>query len=41
MKILEYRIDKLTKLLKDNPSLTDGVFNYAKELVENNNSGGC
>jgi len=38
---LEYRIDKLSKLLKDNPSLTDGVFNYAKELVENNNSWGC
>jgi len=30
---LEYRIDKLTRLLKDNPKITDDVFNYAQELV--------
>ena len=29
---LEYRIDKLIKLLMDNPALTDDVFNFAKEL---------
>jgi len=34
---LEYRIDKLIKLLMDNPSVTDDVFNFAKELVENDN----
>ena len=33
---LEYRIDKLIKLLMDNPAATDDVFNFAKELVENN-----
>jgi len=33
---LEYRIDKLIKLLMDNPAVTDDVFNFAKELVENN-----
>jgi transcriptional regulator with XRE-family HTH domain len=32
---LEYRIDKLRKLLMDNPAVTDAVFNFAKELVEN------
>ena len=31
---LEYRIDKHTKLLKDNPSITDDVFNYAQDLVK-------
>jgi len=34
---LEYRIDKLIKLLMDNPTLTDDVFNFAKELVDNDN----
>ena len=34
---LEYRIDKLTKLLKNNPSVTDDVFNYAQDLVRKNN----
>jgi hypothetical protein len=34
---LEYRIDKLTKLLKDNPSIADDVFNYAQELARKNN----
>ena len=34
---LEYRIDKLIKLLMDNPAATDDVFNFAKELVENYN----
>jgi len=33
---LEYRIDKITKLLKDNPSITDDVFNYAQELAIKN-----
>ena len=36
---LEYRIDKLIKLLMDNPNVTDEVFNYAKELIKNNNLG--
>jgi len=34
---LEYRIDKITKLLKNNPSITDEVFNYAQELAIKNN----
>lgn len=34
---LEYRIDKLIKLLMNNPVATDDVFNFAKELVVNNN----
>lgn len=34
---LEYRIDKLTKLLIDNPAATDDVFNFTKELIDNNN----
>lgn len=34
---LEYRIDKLIKLLMDNPAVTDDVFDFAKELVEDNN----
>ena len=34
---LEYRIDKLIKLLMNNPTATDDVFNFAKELIENNN----
>jgi len=34
---LEYRIDKLIKLLMDNPTVTDDVFNFAKELVETDN----
>lgn len=29
---LEYRIDKLIKLLMDNPTVTDDVFDFAKEL---------
>jgi transcriptional regulator with XRE-family HTH domain len=33
---LEYRINKLNKLLKDDPSITDGVFNYAQDLVKKN-----
>ena len=34
---LEYRIDKLIQLLMDNPALTDDVFDFAKELAEDNN----
>ena len=34
---LEYRIDKLIKLLMDNPAVTDDVFDFAKELVKNGN----
>lgn len=34
---LEYRIDKLIKLLMDNPTVTDDVFDFARELVKNNN----
>jgi len=34
---LEYRIDKLIKLLMDNPAATDVVFDFARELVENGN----
>ena len=34
---LEYRIDKLIKLLMNNPTATDDVFNFAEELIENNN----
>jgi len=34
---LEYRIDKLIKLLMDNPAATDDVFDFAKELVDNDN----
>jgi len=34
---LEYRIDKLIKLLMDNPTVTDDVFDFTKELAENNN----
>ena len=34
---LEYRIDKLIKLLMDNPTVTDDVFDFAKELVDNDN----
>ena len=33
---LEYRINKLIKLLMDNPTATDDVFEYAIELVKNN-----
>lgn len=33
---LEYRIDKLTKLLKNYPYVTDEVFNYAQELIRKN-----
>lgn len=33
---LEYRIDKLIKLLVHNPEATDDVFNFAKELIDNN-----
>jgi hypothetical protein len=35
---LEYRIDKLTKLLMNNPVLIDDIFNFAIELVETDNS---
>ena len=31
---LEYRINKLIKLLMDNPAATDDVFEYAIELVK-------
>ena len=34
---LEYRIDKLVKLLMDNPAVTDDVFDLARELVKNDN----
>jgi transcriptional regulator with XRE-family HTH domain len=34
---LEYRIDKLIKLLMDNPTVTDYVFEFAKDLVDNDN----
>jgi len=34
---LEYRIDKLTKILKSNPKITDDVFNYAQNLDNKNN----
>jgi len=33
---LEYRIDKLNELLKNDPSITDDVFNYAQDLVKKN-----
>ena len=36
---LEYRIDKLIKLLMDNPALTDYVFDFASGLVKNDNLG--
>jgi len=32
---LEYRIDKLIKLLMDNPAVTDDVFDLAMKLVKN------
>ena len=35
---LEYRIDKLIKLLMDNPEVTDYVYNFARDLVDNGNS---
>ena len=34
---LEYRIGKLVKLLMDNPAATDVVFDFARELVKNDN----
>jgi len=34
---LEYRINKIVKLLMDNPEVTDDVFDFANELVMNNN----
>ena len=34
---LEYRIDKLIKLLMDNPTVTDDVFDLAMGLVKNDN----
>ena len=34
---LEYRIDKLTKLLKNYSSITDDVYNYAQKLAMKNN----
>ena len=33
---LEYRINKLIKLLMDNPAAADDVFGYAIKLVKNN-----
>ena len=33
---LEYRINKLIKLLMDNPAAADDVFEYAIKLVKNN-----
>ncbi len=33
---LEYRINKLIELLTDKPDITDRVFEFAVELVENN-----
>ena len=33
---LEYRINKLLELLTDKPDMTDRVFEFAAELVENN-----
>jgi len=35
---LEYRINKIVKLLMDNPAIADDVFNFARELVDNGNS---
>ena len=32
---LEYRINKLIKLLMDNPAVADDVFEYAIKLVKN------
>jgi len=34
---LEYRIDKLEKLLLDNPEVTDDVFDFARDRIENSN----
>jgi len=34
---LEYRINKIVKLLMDNPAMADNVFNFTNELVRNNN----
>jgi len=34
---LEYKIDKLVKLLIDNPAVTGDVFDFTRELVEDNN----
>jgi transcriptional regulator with XRE-family HTH domain len=34
---LEYRINKIVKLLMDNPPIADDVFNFANELAKNNN----
>jgi transcriptional regulator with XRE-family HTH domain len=34
---LEYRINKIVKLLMDNPAIADDVFNFANEFVKNNN----
>jgi len=34
---LEYRIDKLARLLIDNPTVTDDVFDFARELIESSN----
>ena len=33
---MEYRINKVVKLLTDRPDLADRVFKFAVELVENN-----
>jgi transcriptional regulator with XRE-family HTH domain len=35
---LEYRINKLVKILIDNPNITDCVLDFAKDLVESGNS---
>ena|GEM_PF-841844 len=34
---LEYRINKLVELLMDNPAAANDVFDFAKELVDNDN----
>jgi transcriptional regulator with XRE-family HTH domain len=33
---LEYRINKLTNLLMDNPEVTDDILNYANDQINNN-----
>jgi len=33
---MEYRINKVVKLLTDKPDIADCVFEFAVELVENN-----
>jgi len=33
---LEYRIDKLVKILMDHPAVTDDVIDFTRELIEDN-----